>query len=419
MNCKLVVVHHRVVSLASAAYTGQAILVCRARSYRADADRATQLDSFGFDFMPDSSQPTRFIMVGGFLGAGKTTTLARLAQHYLDAGHKVGLVTNDQAYGLVDTASLRAQGFDVGEVPGACFCCKFDELVETVAKLSDEQHPDIIIVEPVGSCTDLVATVIEPLRHLHGDRYRIAPMVTLVKPEHGLKILRDGSGFSPKAEYIFLKQIEEADVAVISKVDKLSTEDRQELIERVEQRFPGKRTFALSVRTGEGFDELLSVLESDTQTHEQAIDVDYDVYAEGEAELGWLNCAAEVVATRGDVFALDRMTLDLLQRLRSELQKTTDEPAHVKILAQSGIDFAIANLVDSDADGELSVASEIETAMAEILINARVAGDPEQLAEMARSVMLALAESLGLEIRLGEFQHFRPARPVPTHRISP
>ncbi len=36
---------------------------------------------------------TRFLMVGGFLGAGKTTAIARLARHYMDQGLKVGIVT--------------------------------------------------------------------------------------------------------------------------------------------------------------------------------------------------------------------------------------------------------------------------------------------------------------------------------------
>ena len=58
----------------------------------------------------------RFVMVGGFLGAGKTTTIARLAKNYQQQGLNVGIVTNDQAEGLVDTHSLRSQGFSVGEV---------------------------------------------------------------------------------------------------------------------------------------------------------------------------------------------------------------------------------------------------------------------------------------------------------------
>ena len=64
-------------------------------------------------------KPIRFVMVGGFLGAGKTTTLARLAHHYRGRGQNVGIVTNDQAEDLVDTQNLRAQGLPVADVAGA------------------------------------------------------------------------------------------------------------------------------------------------------------------------------------------------------------------------------------------------------------------------------------------------------------
>src|SRR2546428_772999 len=106
----------------------------------------------------------RFVMLGGFLGAGKTTAMARLARHYMDRGLRVALVTNDQAQNLVDTSSLRAQGFRVAEVPGACFCCRFDELITRVQELAADERPNVILAEPVGSCTDLVATVVQPLK---------------------------------------------------------------------------------------------------------------------------------------------------------------------------------------------------------------------------------------------------------------
>ncbi len=105
----------------------------------------------------------RFIMIGGFLGAGKTTTIARLARHYQSQGLNVAIVTNDQATDLVDTNSLRSQGFNVGEVAGSCFCCNFNELTATVERLGKAARPDVVLAEPVGSCTDLVATVVRPL----------------------------------------------------------------------------------------------------------------------------------------------------------------------------------------------------------------------------------------------------------------
>ena len=198
--------------------------------------------------MPGMDTPTRYLMVGGFLGAGKTTAIARLARHYLDHGLQVGLVTNDQATDLVDTHSLRTQGFRVGEVPGACFCCSFNQLIATLSQLRQDQVPDVVIAEPVGSCTDLVSTVIEPMKRLHADRYSVGPLAVLLKPEHGRKILRRGAkaGFSPQAAYIFLKQIEEADVVAVNKIDKLSSAERDELIDLVRCQYPGKRVMAVS-----------------------------------------------------------------------------------------------------------------------------------------------------------------------------
>src|SRR5437764_3314172 len=182
----------------------------------------------------------RFIMLGGFLGAGKTTAITRLARHYQNQGHKVGIVTNDQATDLVDTNSLRAQGFDVGEVPGACFCCNFNKLTETVGQLEKSARPDIVLGEPVGSCTDLVATVIRPLQQLFSATFDVAPYAGLLKPSHGSRILRGDKrgGFSPQAAYIFKKQLEEADLIVINRIDELPNDDSAALTELISAQYP-------------------------------------------------------------------------------------------------------------------------------------------------------------------------------------
>ncbi|MBO0701129.1 MAG: cobalamin biosynthesis protein P47K, partial [Zavarzinella sp.] len=231
-------------------------------------------------------KPVRFVMVGGFLGAGKTTTLARLARHYMARGQHVGLVTNDQAQDLVDTNSLRAQGFPVQEVPGACFCCKFDELVARAGELEQAERPDVILAEPVGSCTDLVATVVQPLKALYGGRFRVAPYAVLFKPSHGLRILRnEGAGFSPKAAYIFRKQLEEADAIVVNRADELSAGEISELKKLLADQFPGTPVIVVSAKTGAGFEALTAFLDQDGAFGRKLLDIDYDTYAEGEAEL--------------------------------------------------------------------------------------------------------------------------------------
>src|SRR5882724_12285534 len=92
----------------------------------------------------NSMNTIRFIMVGGFLGAGKTTTVGRLARFYMGRGNSVGIITNDQADDLVDTHTLREQGLSVEEVAGACFCCKFDDLLNKVGVLEKAQRPDVV-----------------------------------------------------------------------------------------------------------------------------------------------------------------------------------------------------------------------------------------------------------------------------------
>jgi len=85
---------------------------------------------------------TPLIFVGGFLGAGKTTLLRTATEHLARHGLNVGLIANDQAENLVDTFVLEQSGFQVLEVAGGCFCCRFDDLVAASERLVAEQDPD-------------------------------------------------------------------------------------------------------------------------------------------------------------------------------------------------------------------------------------------------------------------------------------
>jgi len=365
---------------------------------------------------------TRFLMIGGFLGAGKTTTIARLAKHYTEQGLQVGVVTNDQAYGLVDTEALRNQGFQVGEVPGACFCCKFDDLVETAAALGADSQPDIILTEPVGSCTDLMATVLRPLNHLFGDRYTLGPLAVLCKPEHGRKILSGSSGgFSPQAAYIFLKQLEEAQLIVLNKADRLSASEQSELLGLLRDRFTNKQILAASATTGAGFNAVIKALDITTLhtkhlSDSEPLDIDYDTYAAGEAALGWLNCGAQF--TGGTSWPLDELARRLVEQFSESLTQADMEPGHVKVLASAQRATAVANWVASDTPAELSVASHLNVTVADVLVNVRVQGNPDQVAELVEAAITTVAASLCLTHSIAEVQHFRPSRPQPTHRYE-
>lgn len=360
----------------------------------------------------------RYVMVGGFLGAGKTTTLARLARHYVDRGLTVGIVTNDQATDLVDTNTLRSLGFNVGEVAGACFCCNFDELMGTIQRLGTGERPDVILAEPVGSCTDLVATVIQPIKRLFDAEFHIAPYTVILKPSHGRRILRNEqrAGFSPKAAYILKKQLEEADAVLINRIDELSPAEIDELTSIVQDDQPGIPVLRISARTGAGFDALTELLDQQGDFGRRILDIDYDVYADGEAELGWLNSSLRVSAPQ--TFPLDGLLLEIVTRLRDSLGAAEAETAHLKTIGLWEGFFGVANLISSENEPELSLPSNCQVREVDVIVNARVACDPAILETHVRDAVTAACTARGADRDFRQTQSFRPGRPVPTHRYQ-
>src|SRR4029079_9728797 len=107
------------------------------------------------------------------------------------------------------------------------------------------------------------------------------------KPSHGARILRNeaNAGFSPKAAYIFKKQIEEADFVMLNRVDELAPVAVQELKDVLERQYPGRPVLRMSAKTGEGFSALCDFLEQRGSFGRRVGELDYDRHAGVEAEL--------------------------------------------------------------------------------------------------------------------------------------
>jgi Ni2+-binding GTPase involved in maturation of urease and hydrogenase len=362
----------------------------------------------------------RYIMIGGFLGAGKTTTVARLAQHLSAQGRRIGLITNDQGSGLVDTAVLRARGFATEEIPGGCFCCRFNSLLDAARKLTAATRPDVFIAEPVGSCTDLVATVTYPLRRIYGNEYTVAPLSVLVDPIRASRIfgLERGARFSDKVRYIYRKQLEEADLLIINKADLLEEVKIEQLRATLRSKFPGKEVLVISARTGLGLEDWFERVTAVNQPAGEAINVDYAVYAEGEALLGWLNATVQVSSQRGT--DANQLLRELAAQVQTRLNQNAAEVAHLKMTLSpdEGLgDIAAISLVRNDLVPELSLTLSGEVYSGQLIINLRAEAAPDQL---KAAVQDALAEigcsSPHLSFRMKHLEHFRPGRPQPTHR---
>jgi G3E family GTPase len=357
-------------------------------------------------------------MLGGFLGAGKTTAVAALGQYLSAKGRRIGLITNDQGSELVDTALLRSRGFATEEIPGGCFCCRFDSLVDAAHCLETATRPDVFIAEPVGSCTDLAATVTYPLRRMHGEKFLVAPLSVLVDPLRAEAIfgLSERQDFSPQVLYIYRKQLEEADLIVITKNDLLPLERLQALRERLAEEFSHARVLDVSVRENVGLEEWFSCLETEEQASRSTMKVDYELYAEGEALLGWLNATVQLDSGTG----FDAETVLLLLARDIERGITGSEIAHLKMTfrpAGGHGELAVVNLVRSRFVPELSQRLITPVHSGQLIINCRAEADPDLIRSAVRRAVTELAlKIVGLDAQLEHLESFRPGKPRPTHR---
>jgi hypothetical protein len=341
------------------------------------------------------------VLIGGFLGAGKTTLLLAAAQRLAAARLRPALILNDQGDDLVDTRLARAAGVATQEIAGACFCCRFSDFVRSAEALV-ANHPDVILAEPVGSCMDIAATVLRPLTRRYGDRFRIAPFTVLVDPRRARELLAPGA--DQRLAYLFRNQIAEADLVCFSKSD-LGDEEPD---------LPGIRARRLSARTGEGVAAWLhEVLDGGLESGTRLLDIDYEIYAEAEASLGWLNWHAEVRLRKGLPPAA--VAGPFLDRLEELLTAAGAAIAHLKLFARARTGYLKANICHNGdepaVEGHLIARPSRRH---ELVLNLRAAAPPEVL---GRTVNQAAGELPG-RLAILHHQCFRPGKPTPEFRLG-
>lgn len=359
----------------------------------------------------------KLIFVGGFLGAGKTTLLSQTARALAQAGKKVGIITNDQADDLVDTGLIRQEGFGVREVAGGCFCCRFDDLVNAAGNLLETLQPDVLLGEPVGSCTDISATVLQPLKDLYGDWFSVAPFSVLADPARLREVLaeQNPTTFPDSVLYIFAKQLEEADIIVVNKTDLLTAEEQADLVTAVRTRYPGTTVLTMSALGGKGVAEWLAALNEAGPAGRRVVEVDYDTYADGEAVLGWLNATVQLSAeepTDWTDFA-DRLIRELWGRLRDR----SSEIAHLKLLVQTATGSLVANATSTAREPTMRGALEGATNEAVLVLNARVHLPPEELRTLVEDCLRSTAGDRA-QAEVAHIQSLSPGRPEPKHRYD-
>jgi hypothetical protein len=347
----------------------------------------------------DGTKPW-IVLVGGFLGAGKTTLILAAARELKRLGQRCAVILNDQGSALVDTQLANRHGMHSEEVTGGCFCCRLSDFFEVVEKLR-AYSPHVIFAEPVGSCADIVATVVRPFQE-HGHSYRVAPFTVLVDPERTRSLSEASS--DPKMHFLFRKQIEEADLVCISKADLHPS--YAPILERPVR--------WISAASGQGvLPWLHEVLSGMLPSGREVLEINYEQYAQAEAALTWLN--ARVSFMPETVLSPAMLLGPLLDSLDERLTKAGITIVHLKGMATSQSGFVKAALCGNGGEPRLEGNLDASpSAQHEILLNLRAVGSPDRVREVTEGALFQLRGKL-CEVTL---DCFTPKAPIPERRIA-
>ena len=190
------------------------------------------------------------------------------------------------------------------------------------------------------------------------------------------------------------------------------------LSEKLTTEFPNAEVLQISARNGEGLNEWFTRITDAEQIARAVMEVDYKLYAEGEALLGWLNATVQLRAT--DPFEAQPVLQQFAADIQAQLNKASAEIAHLKMTLSpdAGLDgqVAIINLVRNDFVPELSADLDAPIESAQLIINLRAEADPETLKAAVQTALANAPQTL--TTTLDHLEHFRPGKPEPTHRIT-
>ena len=186
-------------------------------------------------------------IIGGYLGAGKTTLINRLLRR--SRGRRLAVLVNDFGDLNIDADLIEARGAQVLGLAGGCICCSTGgDLVGALQQLAEsDQALDRILIETSGvALPAAVAAGVQLVTGLSVDAvWSVAALDTIVA--------RTGDAYVGDT---VVAQLRQADAIVFSRRDLCSVSGERQAIDHVTRLAPAARLIMTAV--GElSFDELI------------------------------------------------------------------------------------------------------------------------------------------------------------------
>jgi len=355
-------------------------------------------------------------LVGGFLGSGKTTAITNAAKILSDKNITTSVITNDQGEYLVDSRFIQNTGIPFSEVTGGCFCCNYNQFDSQINSLKQEFNPAVIFAEFVGSCTDLIATVLKPLLKYKGTEIEQVTFSSFDDSRLMLSHLRgETMPFSAETNYIWEKQIEEAEILIINKIDLVSEDELIALQQLIKNAYQEKQILFQNSLDNNSVNKWVEMMGLQESRGHKSIEVDYIKYGAGEANLAWLDEEIEFIT---DDNSSVEVAYQFIRELSGKIVAQNLPVGHLKFfLSYNGKSKKISYTTIPDNNNPVTSIPE-EAVSVDLLVNARVQTSPEDLRKILFDLLDHFKSKEGLTINEKFISYFQPGFPNPTHRLS-
>ena len=193
----------------------------------------------------------RIIILGGFLGSGKTSLLIRLAAQFTEKGQNVAIIVNESGSSGVDGETLKQRGYDSYELPEGCICCTLaGSLQDTIRQIEKERSPDVIIIEPTGLA---MPGKVKERAEQTGAGEEKDIVIGIADVQRFKDLIKKREGF-------FVEQMKGSDFILINKSDLAGPGDMESAMAWLSERFPETEVIPVSVKTGENLGRVYELM---------------------------------------------------------------------------------------------------------------------------------------------------------------